>query len=98
MELTDAEQELRDMSAAATDICDNYCASRQLQRCDTGPTKYTDVGGDDPHQYGCVHHFMTPSVDSCSPGTPLTLKSSSGVVSGPPNSLAGTLAARYLDQ
>ena len=97
MDLTDAEQELREMSTAAADVCDTYCSSRRVQRCDTGPTKYT-VTADDDSQRGCVHHFTAPSVDSCSPGTPLTLKSSTGGVLGPPNSLAATLTARYLDQ
>jgi len=93
--MTEAEQELREMSVAGADVCDTYCTSR---RCDTGPTKYAVAGGDDPHQRGCVHHFMAPSIDSCSPGTPLTLKSSTGVAVGPPNSLAATLTARYIDQ
>ena len=98
MDVTDAEQELREMSTAAADVCDTYCTSRRVQRCDTGPTKYTVTGDDDPQQRGCVHHFTTPSVDTCSPGTPLTLKSSAGGVVGPPNSLSATITARYLDQ
>jgi len=99
MEMTDAEQELRDMSVAGPDICDTYCTSRRVQQCDTVPTKYTVAGGgDDPHQHGFGRHFVTPSLDTCSPGTPLTLKSSTDLVIGPPDSLAASLTARYLDQ
>jgi len=100
MDLTDGEQELREMSAsaAAGDVCDTYCTTRRIQRCDTGPTKYTVAGSDDPHQHACVHHFTTPGVDTCSPGTPLTLKFSTDETVGPPNSLAATLTARYRDQ
>jgi len=99
MELTDAEQELRDMSAAGADVCDTYYTSRRVQHCDTGPTKYTVAEDDNPHQHGsCIRHFVASSVDSYASGTPLTLKSASGVVMGPPNSLAATLTARYLDQ
>jgi len=100
MELTDGEQELREMSAAAAaaDVCDTYCTTRRIQRCDTGPTKYTVAGDDDPRLRACVHHFTGPAVDNCSPGTPLTLKSSTSGVVGPPNSLSATLTARYLDQ
>jgi len=110
LDLTDAEQELglHEMSAAAVgassaDVCDTYCASRTpraLQRCDTGPTKYTVTGDVDPdsvqaHALDCVHHFTTPcTMDTCSSGTPLTLKPSTAL----PNSLAATLTARYLDQ
>ena len=97
MEMTDAEQELRDMSAAGADACDTYCTTRRVQQCDAGPTKYTVAGGDDPHQHGCVHHFVASSLDSCSPGTPLTLKSPSGMLMGPPDSLSATLTARYLE-
>jgi len=57
MELTDGEQELREMSpasaaAAAGDVCDTYCTTGRVpQRCDTGPTKYTITADDDP-----LHH------------------------------------------
>ena len=117
-EMTDAEQELRDMTAAGpglgggggVGVYDSYCTSRRVQRCDSGPAKYTvAVDQDDeldPPRGGCtVHRFTTTrSVDtSCSSGAvfPPLVKSSSGA-GGPlgtrGDSLAATLTARYLDQ